>query len=79
MSKLPSGPWQEVSIDFCHVGNEYALVIIDDYSRYPVVEIVSTTSSAAVIPKLDSVFSIFGVPKVVKSDNGPPFNSDKFS
>ena len=78
MSKLPEEAWKNVSIDFCEIGNEYALVIIDEYSRYPVVEIVSSTSSNSVIPKLDSVFSMLGVPKVVKTDNGPPFNGDKF-
>lgn len=31
------------------------------------------------IPKLDKVFLEFGVPDVVKSDNGPPFNSKEFA
>ena len=57
MSKLPEEAWENVSIDFCEIGNEYALVIIDEYSRYPVVEIVSSTSSNSVIPKLVSVFN----------------------
>jgi len=54
-------------------------LIIDDYSRYPVVEMVKSTSAATAIPKLDNVFSEFGVPGVVKSDNGPPFNSKEFA
>ena len=57
------------------MGNEYALATIDEHSRYPVVEIVSSTSANAIIPRLDSVFNMLGVPKVVKSDNGPSFNS----
>ena len=78
MSKLPEEAWKNVSIGFCEIGNEYALVITDEYSRYPIVEIMSSTSSNSVIPKLDSVFSMLGVPKVVKTDNGLPFNGDKF-
>jgi hypothetical protein len=27
---------------------------------------------------LDKTFSIFGIPKELKSDNGPPFNSQEF-
>ena len=42
-------------------------------------EIVKSTSAATVIPKLDKVFSEFGVPDVAKSDNGPPFNSKDFA
>ncbi|XP_044170840.1 uncharacterized protein K02A2.6-like, partial [Acropora millepora] len=35
---------------------------------------LSSTLASAVIPKLDQLFSTFGAPRVVKSDNGPPFN-----
>eukprot|EP00057_Strongylocentrotus_purpuratus_P001926 XP_003723494.1 PREDICTED: uncharacterized protein K02A2.6-like [Strongylocentrotus purpuratus] len=79
MSDLPNGPWEEVSVDFADLpSGDHLLVIIDDYSRYPVVEVVSSTSGKATIPKLDKVFSLFGVPQIVKSDNGPPFNGDEF-
>ena len=39
MTPLPGGPWQQVSIDFCEVVGHYVLVVIDDYSRFPEVEI----------------------------------------
>ena len=80
MTPLPEGPWQNLSADFCGPlpSGEYLLVIIDDYSRYPVVEIVTTTSANAVIPAFDRVFSMFGIPMTVKSDNGSPFNSEQF-
>ena len=80
MSELPSGPWINVSVDFADLpSGEHLLVITDDYSRFPVVEIVTSTSAKAVIPKLDRVFALFGVPEVVRSDNGPPFNSEEFA
>lgn len=79
MSPLPAAPWKEISVDFAKIPNkEYLLLITDDYSRYPVVEIVKSTAATMVIPKLDKVFSEFGVPDVVKSDNGSPFNSKEF-
>ena len=43
--------------------------MVHDYSRYPVVELVSTTSAAAVIPRM------FGKTEECKSDDGPPFQS----
>ena len=40
---------------------------MDDYSRYPVVEIVKLTAVTTTIPKLDKVFSEFGVPDAIRS------------
>ena len=77
---LPSEPGNEVSVDFLSglPTNDYLLVVMDDYSRFPEVEIVGSTSAKTVIPKLDLIFTHQGIPVVVKSDNGPPFNSDDF-
>ena len=78
MSLLPDNPFDEVSIDFASVNGETLLLVIDDHSRFPFVEPVSSTSASAVIPKLDKLFAMFGTPRVVKSDNGPPFNGEEF-
>ena len=43
--------------------------MVHDYSRYPVVELVSTTSAAAVIPRM------FGITEECKSDDGQPLQS----
>ena len=79
MIPLPNGPWEQVSIDFCDVSGHYVLVVIDDYSRFLDIEIVHSTSAKAVIPKLDRIFAAYGVPEVVKFDNGPPFNGHEFA
>ncbi|KAK3720291.1 hypothetical protein QZH41_007748 [Actinostola sp. cb2023] len=80
MSPLPQGPWQELSIDFCgpFPNGDYLLVVVDDFSRFPEVEILRSTSAKAVIPHLDSIFARQGIPDVVRTDNGPPFNSENF-
>ena len=80
MTPLPDGPWKEVAIDFAgpYPSGEYLMVVIDEYSRFPEVEILTFTSARAVIPKLDAIFSRQGIPDVLKSDNGPPFNSHEF-
>jgi Tfp pilus assembly protein PilW len=63
MSPLPKAPWSEVSMDFAELPNsEYLLIITDDYSRYPVVETVKSTSANTVIPRVDKMFSEFGIP-----------------
>ena len=80
MSQMPDSPWQNLSMDFCGPlpTGEYLLVIIDEHSRYPVVEIVRSVSAHTVIPVVDKVLSIFGRPDVIKTDNGSPFNSVAF-
>ena len=70
----------EVSVDFKVLPNsDYLLVITDDYSRYPIVEIITSTETKVVNPVIDKVFAEFGVPHVLKSDNGLPFQSDDFA
>ncbi|KAK3787643.1 hypothetical protein RRG08_031874 [Elysia crispata] len=79
MSVLPSKPWTELSADFGHLPNgKQLLVVTDEYSRYFVVDILDSTSAREIIPRLDRIFSEFGLPEQVKTDNGPPFNSSEF-
>ena len=42
------------------------------------VEVLTTASSKAALPKLDATFSRQGIPEVLKSDNGPSFNGAEF-
>ncbi|XP_014676330.1 PREDICTED: uncharacterized protein K02A2.6-like [Priapulus caudatus] len=81
MTTLHCGPWKEVAVDFGgpFPTGEYLLVVVDEYSRFPEVELETSTSSKATIPKLDSIFARQGIPDTVKTDNGPPFNGAEFS
>ncbi|PIK56956.1 hypothetical protein BSL78_06157 [Apostichopus japonicus] len=55
------------------------MVVIDDYSRYPEAIIIPSLQAKTVIPELDKIFSRHGIPKVVRTDNGPPMNSEDFA
>ena len=80
MTSLPDGPWENLVTDFHGPlsSGEYLLVIIDEYSRFPIVEIVNSTLHTATIPKFDKNFLEFGIPRQLKSDNGPPFKGYDF-
>ena len=80
MTPLPRAPWKELSMDFLGPlpSGDYLMVVIDEYSRFPEVEIVTSTSARSTIPKLDAIFARQGIPDVLKSDNGPPFNGTDF-
>ena len=80
MTKIPQQPWEVVELDFCgpFPNGEYAMVLTDQFSRYPEVEFTRSIAIAPVREKLKKVFATHGVPKVVQTDNGPPFNSREF-
>ena len=73
-------PWEEISIDFGgpYPDGHYNLVAIDQRTRYPEVEVVSSTAVKPTKEKLKKMFAHHGVPKRVQSDNGSPFNSKEF-
>jgi transposase InsO family protein len=79
MSELPKAPWSHLAVDFYGpIDNVYVLVVIDEYSRFPCAEIISSVSSAVVSKNLEIIFGLFGIPDVLKSDNGPPFQGREF-
>jgi hypothetical protein len=80
MTELPDGPWENLSIDYYGPlkNGKYLFVVVDEHSRYPIVKQVGSTSFKALKPILDDILATFGVPKEIKSDNGPPFNSSDF-
>jgi hypothetical protein len=76
---LPDGAWLHLGMDFCGpVQGKMLLVITDHYSKFPEVQVVSSTSNDCVQPHLRDLFSRFGVPLEIVTDNGPPFNSAEF-
>jgi hypothetical protein len=80
-TKLPSKPWEEVAVDFAgpFPSGQYLLVVMDEHSRFPEVEIVYSTAARVVVPRLKSIFARQGFPSVLKSDNGPPFQGQEFA
>ena len=79
-SIIPEEPWEQISIDFGgpYPDGHYNLVAIDHRTRYPVVEVVSSTGFKQTKKKLKKTFAYLGIPRRVTPDNGPPFNSEQF-
>ena len=81
MSELLDGPWLNLCADFWGPtpDGKYVLVIVDEYSRYPVVDLINSTVGSTVMPVFDKYFSYFGIPEVLETDNGTPFHGDDFA
>ena len=71
--KDPVETWEVVATDLFTVNRLDYLLVLDFYSRYPEIEKLENTSSAAVIFKSKSIFARHGTPAEVVSDNGPQY------
>ena len=76
---LPDYPWQMVGTDLFELKRVHYVIIVDYFSRYPEVLKLTSTTSSAVIAALQVVFSRYGIPEVVRSDNGPQYASQEFA
>jgi hypothetical protein len=75
---LPVHAFQLVSADlFLFNGVNYVLVV-DAYSKWPACVPLRTLSSSSVIAEVERIFSDFGVPEVVMSDNGSQYDCEEF-
>ncbi len=54
------------------------LIVVDAHSKWLEVHLMPSTTSTATIDKLRQIFSTFGLPKVLVSDNASVFASHEF-
>ncbi len=74
-----SRPWEKIGIDLFCLEKSNFLVSVDYFSNYIEVDnLNSDTRSQNVIKKLRALFSRYGSPLQLISDNGPQFISDEF-
>ena len=76
--EVPDYPFQKVGVDLFELNGRHYLLAVDYFSKWPCVVHQKNLSSTAVIEELDKIFSDFGVPEVVISDNGPQFGCKEF-
>ena len=81
MTEMPKFPWQSLNMDFLGPlpTGEMLLMVIDQHSRFPEVEVLKTTTAGAIIPKLDRIFATHGIPNTITTDNGPPYSGNEIA
>jgi len=65
------GPLPETSS-----GNQYIIVIVDYFTKWVEAQPLSTITSRDVVNFLSQIFTRFGTPNTIITDNGVQFNSD---
>ncbi len=77
--KWPSRPWSRIHLDCAGpFENQMILVLVDSHSKWIEAFKTASATSKAVISKLRFLFSQFGVPETIVSDNGTCFTSEEF-
>ena len=78
VSEVPPHAWHTLGTDLFYWNKMDYLVVGDYFSKFLLVRKIPNTSTHLVIKELGMVFTEFGCPFVLKSDNGPCYTSREF-
>lgn len=76
--EFPAGPWQRLHADFAQLYGKYYIIVVDAYSKWLEAEEIRNTSAFETIKFFRNLFSKFGLPLQLVTDNVPPFQSLEF-
>nr|CAI5835249.1 unnamed protein product [Callosobruchus analis] len=77
--ETPQQPFDRIHIDFAGpFRNQYYLILVDTYTRWPEIHIVKDISTKTTITTLRRIFATYGIPRILVSDNGSSFVSYDF-
>ena len=76
---VAEAPWQDLTTDFFKFKNKEYLIMTDTFSKYPFTFKISTKTADTVICKFTQLFSQYGTPKCLTTNNGPQFTSEPFA
>ena len=72
-------PWTKVATDIFHFENESYLLIADYSIRFPIVHKLMSTRAHQVASQMKLIFSGYGWPETIVSDNGPCYSVETFT
>ena len=68
-------PWSRIASYLCELRGRTLLVIVDYYSGYIEVDSLKQATSRSVIKSMKQMFSRYGTPDILVTDNGPQYAS----
>ncbi|XP_031330692.1 uncharacterized protein K02A2.6-like [Photinus pyralis] len=77
-SETPEYPWQMIGADLCKVAGRTYIVAVDYWSRYLEVANMKSETAEEAIAKLRTFMARWGIPEILRTDNGPCFRGNKF-
>ena len=76
--ELPPFPWHTLATDIFYWKRMDFLIVVDVFSKYFIVRKLSNSTSAAICAELATIVTELGLPHIIRSDNGPCYNSKEF-
>ena len=78
--KMPQQPWKRLHVDFAGpFEGRMWLIIVDACSKWLEVIAMTSTTAERTIDILRSLFSRYGIPDQIVTDNGPQFTAEEFN
>ena len=75
----PTKSWERIHVDFAGpFQNKMFLVVVDAHSKWPEVIQMTSTSAEQTVMALQQLFTNYGLPQQIVSDNGPQFTAVDF-
>ena len=71
-------PWHTLATDMFYWKRMDFLIVADVFSKYIIVRKLPNSTSAAVCTELSMIVTELGLPHIIRSDNGPCYNSKEF-
>ena len=76
--ELPPFPWHTLATDIFYWKGIDFLIVADVFSKYFLVRKLANSTSAVVFAELATIVTELGLPHIIRSDNGPCYNSKEF-
>ena len=76
--ELPLFPWHTLATDLFYWKRMDFLIVADVFSKYIIVRKLPNSTSAAMCIELSMIVTELGLPHIIRSDNGPCYNSKEF-
>ena len=76
--ELPTFPWHMLETDLFYWKRMDFLIVVDVFSKCIIVRKLPNSTSAAVCIELSMIVTELGLPHIIRSDNGPCYNSKEF-
>ena len=75
---LPPFPWHTLATDLFYLKRMDFLIVAHVFSKYILVRKLPSSTSAAMCIELSMIVMELGIPHIIRSDNGPCYNSKEF-
>ena len=75
---IPPHPWHTVATDLFHWNANTYLLVVDTFSKYPIIRKLNSMSAGAVIMQMKGICEEYGIPQAIMSDNGPQYSAKEF-